>query len=664
MIKERKHKHIERVLDVVCRGDDNAMPTGPDDIIRRSWVRCANRHGLDPSRPRTAQILPSRQLKDHQERIDEFLSVARAGMEQLYKQMAPLGYVLLLADADGVTVDSILTPGHEKELKAAGVYKGACWKEEHAGTSGLGTAIAERTPLIVHQEDHFDSTHISLSCIASPIFDPRGDLLAILNITAMMAPREKHSQFLTLQLTCMQAQAIEDANFIRTFGNDWIMRLGRAWPFAEVSGELMLAFDDEGVILGANTAARRELTKLTLPADWLIGLRLTDVFQCQMEAIWKSARGASVDASLLTKDSQNLFYIALRLPRRPRDTRLSLQTLPSSTAVQTGSHPALDSLAGEDAAMQRAIGQAKRLLNRHLNILIHGETGSGKELFARALYKSSERANQPFVALNCAAIPESLIESELFGHAPGSFTGARVKGAKGLIQQSDGGTLFLDEIGDMPLHLQTRLLRVLSENEVMPIGGDKPVRVNLSVIAASHRDLRTMIAAGNFREDLYYRLGGATLNLPPLRERSDIRFIIDSILRQETASLDFQPEITSEALNALVRYQWPGNVRELRNSLRYALALSEDGEIHFRHLPHQICFPNSASAVSQHSHTAGFLQSPPSNLSGDAEREELLAALRKHKWNITAVASAMDVSRVTIYRHMKRLKIVSPTESQ
>ncbi len=663
MATEARHHHINRVISVVTSRDNPNAASAPDELIQRSWMRCATQYGLDPSRSSAARILPSSQLREHQERIDEFLRVARSGMEQLYKQVAPLRYVLLLSDCDGVTVDYIANKDMEKDLKAAGVYLGADWKEDHAGTNGIGAVIAEKTALICHQDDHFDARHIGLSCTAAPIFDPRGNLLAVLNITAMMSPRGKDSQYLALQLTAMHAKTIEDANFIRHFGDQWILRLSRAWPFAEVRGDLMLSFNDEGIIVEANTSARRDLTGVGRPGDWIIGRSLTEVFECTMDDIWRAAKGTSTDTSVMTADSQNLYYLAVRLPRRQKNLRVVLQERGLTSELGSKNYEALDSLAGDDPAMQRALNQAKRLVDRKVNILIHGETGTGKEIFAQALHKSSARAHKPFVALNCGAISESLIESELFGYTPGSFTGGRSKGMKGLIQQSDGGTLFLDEIGDMPLHLQTRLLRVLSENEVLQIGGEKPVRVDLTVIAASHRDLRTMIADGEFREDLYYRLDGATLNLPPLRERNDIRFVIERLLEREAESLGFTASIVPEALEAITRYSWPGNIRELRNALRYALAVSGFEEIRLPDLPRQIV-EHCASRYQLPQPPRELHSAPSASGTGqDPKGEQLLWLLKKHRWNITATAAEMGVSRVTVYRQMKRSRIVSPTQT-
>ena len=326
-----------------------------------------------------------------------------------------------------------------------------------------------------------------------------------------------------------------------------------------------------------------------LPVD-VIGRSLTDVFKSSMDEIWRVARaGMTTDRTVLSTKRHELFY-AMAVPPRPGAARgpRSLDRIADAATVQPDC-PALDRLAADDKKMLRLIDQAKRLVNKKVNILVHGETGTGKEVIARALHESSNRNRKAFIAVNCASIPESLIESELFGYTAGSFTGGRSKGMRGLIQQSDGGTLFLDEIGDMPLHLQTRLLRVLSEREVMPLGAEKPVPVDLTVVAASHRDLRRLIADGVFREDLYYRLCGATLHLPPLRERGDKPYVIARLLREEGEQMGVDAQISDHAMDMLVNFSWPGNIRQLRNVIRFALAVCDDGTIEAHHLPQELC---------------------------------------------------------------------------
>jgi len=325
----------------------------------------------------------------------------------------------------------------------------------------------------------------------------------------------------------------------------------------------------------------------------------------------------------------------------------------------------LEELAGEDPHMLRNIRCAHRIADTNVSVLIQGPTGSGKEAFAHAMHLASARAGRPFIAVNCAAIPETLIESELFGYKPGAFTGARREGLRGRIVQSSGGTLFLDEIGDMPLALQSRLLRVLEEREVMPLGSEGAVAVDLHVLAASHRNLREMIARGAFREDLYYRLNGITLELPALRERTDKERLIQHALAAETGN-GRPAAIERDALQRLLTYSWPGNIRELRNVIRTALAICEGGVVRALDLPREIRdgeplpeeradlvggrFPPLPAA------TDGLRPEtvPPCNRLQAAERAALLRAMEELHGNMSRVAAELGVSRNTLYRKIKR----------
>jgi transcriptional regulator of acetoin/glycerol metabolism len=312
----------------------------------------------------------------------------------------------------------------------------------------------------------------------------------------------------------------------------------------------------------------------------------------------------------------------------------------------------LEDLAGEDPQMQRNARSAYRIADSNVSVLIQGPTGSGKEAFAHAMHLASSRANRPFVAVNCAAIPETLIESELFGYKAGAFTGARRDGMRGKILQSSGGTLFLDEIGDMPLMLQTRLLRVLEEQEIVPLGSENPIKVNLHVLAASHRNLREMIAGGTFRDDLYYRLNGITLELPALRERADKERVIHHALAAETGN-GRPAAIERDALQRLLAYPWPGNIRELRNVIRTALAICDGGVVRRLDLPREIretenlqtTFPVQ-EARAESAKAANPLQV--------AERTALLGVIEDCRGNMTRVALQLGMSRNTLYRRIKR----------
>ncbi|HEX7340093.1 MAG TPA: sigma 54-interacting transcriptional regulator, partial [Rhodanobacteraceae bacterium] len=398
--------------------------------------------------------------------------------------------------------------------------------------------------------------------------------------------------------------------------------------------------------VAANTKARRLLRHS--PPHYAAGvgpaaLNITHLFDCEITDI--------LDISSTTDDqtrafrahhSDDVLFGTLIEPRQPPASSKRRELAAENV-------PVLDALAADDPTMRKTIACAKRLRDESINVMIVGETGVGKERLAQALHKASNRAGNPFIAVNCAAIPESLIESELFGYEPGAFTGARAKRMKGLIQQSDGGTLFLDEIGDMPVHLQTRLLRVLSEKEVLPLGAERPVPVDLRVVSATHRDVRQLLEDGSFREDLYYRLNGASLALPPLRDRADKQFVIRQVFNAVRGECR-TARIRGDAMSALLAYSWPGNIRELHNALRFALATRADDQfITVDDLPDDCVHGIDCSAVDV----------KPAAPLGDSAGA-LYQLLRKHNWNITSVSKVLGVSRPTVYRRMREQQIVQP----
>ena len=326
-------------------------------------------------------------------------------------------------------------------------------------------------------------------------------------------------------------------------------------------------------------------------------------------------------------------------------------------AVWLGAAPAtgLASLSLGDTQFAALIDKIRRVLNRDIPILILGETGTGKELLARAIHQDSERARQPFVAVNCASIPETLIEAELFGYEEGAFTGARKKGAPGKIQQAHGGTLFLDEIGDMPRHLQARLLRVLQERKVCPLGAGKEVEVDVTVISATHKNLKELIARGDFREDLYYRLNGLAVRLPALRERTDLPAVIAKVLQAvqpEGATCTLAPEV----LQRFLSYPWPGNVRQLHNVLRTACVMAcataeEESIVTCADLPDDF-LDDYQETVEHKAPTAmenfDFVQE--THKLNDLTLQRMAQALAEHQGNVSAAAKVLGISRNTFYR--------------
>lgn len=639
-----QRQHIDAILNYTEGG--LISPLSPEsELIVRSWKRCIDEYGLDPSRPRNARIVTQQTLREHQDSVDEFLNVARAGVEQLYMHIASLGYVLLLTDHRGITVQFLGDRRCDQRLRKAGLYLGADWSEQYAGTCAVGTCIEEQQALTCHRIDHFDATHISLTCTTAPIFDPLGNLMAVLDISALDSPNARSSQMFALHLTKLYARMIEDAYFLRRYRNQMVVRCDASREFVQVNGQYLFAIDDDGRIEAANTAGRSLIQGgLTGPVSERTSL--ASVFECEMRDIWS----IPYDHDDQVKAFRHCFtgstiFAALIQPRTRAPISPSKDVLATEESV-----PQLDALAADDPVMRRTIGLAKRLRNRDVGLLILGETGTGKEVIARAIHASSHRSAHAFVAVNCAAIPESLIESELFGYVAGAFTGARSKGVRGMIQQADGGTLFLDEIGDMPLQLQTRLLRVLAEGEILPVGASSPVKVNCRVIAATHQDLAKLIERGDFRTDLFYRLNGATLRLPSLGERADLQHVINRVLRNLISQGELpEVRIRADAMSALLAYSWPGNIRQLVNALAFAEATCDGNEITANDLPEECLSGHAIAGVYAGAHERK-----------EDECSPLLARLQESRWNVSEVARSYGVSRPTIYRWMEHQAIEAP----
>ncbi|KOC89296.1 sigma-54-dependent Fis family transcriptional regulator [Winslowiella iniecta] len=634
-----QREHIATVVNALSASPSSMAVQHYDPQIRDSWRRCVELYGFEPGRMQQARILTARELNDHRQPLDEFRHIAQQGLAQLYQQIAPAGYMALLTDAHGVAIDYCGDQQAEIPLRRAGLFPGAQWSEASAGTCAVGTALATGKALTVHQTDHFDATHIPLTCSAVPLFDPTGPLLAIVDISALHSPQPKNNQHLALQIAQIAARQIENAWFSHRHRQDWILRLSEPDLCLAADSEFLLAFNDSGQLVGHNHRAQRMLeTELGLSAlalhslSPLRGQRFAQIFQQSFEQLpVYPDRQASLD---LLHSQRSLIISALVAPAPRRQQRQIVSSpLPAAlTALDSG-----------DAAFHRQLQRAAKLLNSSLSLVIHGETGSGKEIFAKAFHQASGRAAGPFIAINCAAIPATLIESELFGAMPGSFSGASSKPKRGLIQEANGGTLFLDEIGDMPLALQSRLLRVLAEREVLPVGASRPIPIDVRVISASHHPLQQRVDSGHFRADLYYRLNGARITLPPLRERSDLDALIDTLLAARYG-------ISAAARHCLQQHHWPGNLRELRNVLDYACEMAEQGWIEPHDLPEEL----------QVSATTAIFASPQPQC---AEAEQLLQSLRAAQWNRAAVARQLGISRMTLYRRMQRLGIRSPLDS-
>lgn len=621
--------HSDHIREIESVGLGAA--TSRDETVVQSWLRCINQHRLDPAQTCEAYIVPDTKLREHRQQSEELIAIARSGLENLFRQVAGQNYVLLLSDREGVTVEFLGDPLFDNNLRKAGLYLGSEWSESRAGTCAVGACIEAGEALSIHQTDHFDNTHTPLSCTAAPIYDVRGALSAVLDISLLSSPIKKASQNLALHLVTATVRRIELANLMAQASREWVLRFAQSPEFLDVDPEAAISIDGSGRVIGMTNGGAKILAR-SVNLDWrnpddLIGQPISRFFDMEIDDLPDlTRRRRTQDRLVFARDGNALFAHAIEpnvVVRAPASIR---HELPVSLRNLSGGDPQL-------AVLQ---AKAAKLAAKPLSILIQGETGTGKEYLARAIHDSSAVKGR-FVAVNCAAIPEQLIEGELFGHLPGAFTGANAKGRKGLIEEADGGTLFLDEIGDMPLPLQSRLLRVLAEKELLPIGAARPKPINIRVISASHRMIGSLVRDGRFREDLFYRLNAATLSLPPLRERSDFAWLLDMIVERYRAK-EGSLMVTPAALDALKAYPWPGNIRELDNVISVAAALCQNGVIELVDLPEALLSTIEATDSK-----------PP-----HSRKSELKAMLAACDGNISEAARKLGVDRSTVHRQMKR----------
>src|ERR1700733_13987761 len=639
--------HAEPVTNGVRR---HAAGLPVDEVVRASWNRCINTYALDPQEIKRPNVVERADLQARRERLGVVLAIARIEMEGLGKLMEHSEYSIMLTDRDGVILSYIGDPGFSATARRCGFREGVMWSEREMGTNGMGTCLLTQRSVVIHRTDHFLAQNTQLTCSAAPIFDMRGQLLAALDISGASSNTQTH----TLALVDMAAQNVENRAFLGACREFNLLRFHRCAEFVSTPGEGVLAFDDQGTIRGANRGALKLLG--VRDHESLCGQRVDRVLDTSLGALMQlSARHGFRPEALAATLGQRRWFATVHAPAEPA-RRASAATSPAAppAAEHRGS---LDCLLSTDPTMMHNVDILRRVVDRDISVLLLGETGTGKGYCARAIHNASRRADNSFVAVNCAAIPENLIESELFGHKPGAFTGATREGSTGRILQANGGTLFLDEIGDMPLPLQARLLNVIEDREVMPLGGTKVVSVDVRILSATQRDPVDLIAKGLFREDLYYRLNGITVRMPPLRQRSDRAELIRKLLQSETGSGPVV-EIDPALLERLVCHSWPRHVRQGRNVVRTMLALRGCDRLTLADFSEDwLAGGAAAPATSAEVQHAEVDADGESVLSG-AERDALRRTLEGCRWNVSAAAARLHISRRTMYRKMHRHGLV------
>ncbi|WP_345860964.1 sigma-54-dependent Fis family transcriptional regulator [Shewanella algae] len=597
------------------------LKTHSQSWLSASWQRCQGA-GLNPAAIPDELRLNTAALDERRQRHGRLLQAVEHSALPLFNQlMGRTQSRLILSDPQGFVLHHWGVSRYSQKLANIALDTGVNWMEQYKGTNAIAAALSERQCVSVIGEQHFIKSHRFMSCTASPLFSPDGELLGALDITSEQQIHTPKTAILVSSL----AQQLELALLCRLPGAAVRLDLAPQQALLHSGWQGVLVLDLDGRVLGANPMARQLLK----------GINPGQIHQALSPQVLSRGSGR-LQQGLVFRTQ------ALELPQHTKPVVRASQSRESQSGES--------SAAFKEPRLEQAWQQARKVLARNIPLLILGETGVGKEQFVKQLHVQSPRHQQPFVAVNCAAIPAELVESELFGYQAGAFTGASRQGYVGKIRQAHQGSLFLDEIGEMPLAAQSRLLRVLQEREVVPIGSNQAHSVDIQVIAATHMDLPALVQQGAFRADLYYRLNGLQVTLPALRQRSDLRRLIHKLHQRYRV----RPQSLCPVLEQqLLQYHWPGNLRELDNLMQVACLMAEEfSELNWQTLPESL----QQTLGTAEEAMADLAPAPGNNLHSQMQmqiRDTWLAC----NGNVSEAARRLGISRNTLYRKLKALAL-------
>ncbi len=593
--------------------------------IRESWSRCLEQ-GLDPLGDPERVVVDRDALDRLRAENRAALRLASEEVRNLYSHIAGSNFAIAFAAPDGTILECLSDESFHETADLTRIRPGSVWQETVNGTNALGGVVHARDPAIVHAGEHFFRCYAGLTCVAAPVFAPTGELAGIIDATSDCRSRQHH----TLALVKMSCLTIENGLFRQAFRDRLIVELHNRHEFLGTLQAGLLAFAEDGALIAANRQARFLLQGIALAP----GIAFDAIFRTPFR-IFRDTRGTTFGARLVDVHG-SAFAVAVFNPM-PAAAAVSGGALADDRRRATAT-AAAPRMVCADPAVRALVDQVERAAAVGAPIHVRGETGTGKELLARFIHKASGRSGA-FVAVNCAALPESLAESELFGYRAGAFTGAAKTGAPGLVLQADGGTLFLDEIGDMPPALQATLLRFLDSWRIRPVGETGERAVDIQLVSATNHDLETAIAEGRFRRDLLYRLNTVEVTLPPLNARADFAEIVAAVIE----TLETPPVLDDEAIALLETARWPGNIRELRNVLQRLALAQPDGR--------PVTAERLRALLGDRLDVGGARDSLRAR-----ERDIVVETYRRLDGNVSAVARALGVSRNTVYARLREAR--------
>lgn len=616
--------------------------------VVESWNRCKKRGLSHNFQHDQLETLSREELAQLQEQHAPLIEVASPIIRDLHKLVYGSGFLTLLTTDDGVVLEVLPDPATSLFTTEVQLVPGAVWREEMIGTSAIGLAIREKKPQQVVGKEHYWSKLHDMTCSAAPIFDPQKRVIGVVNVSGPVHSVHTH----TLGMVVASARAIERQLQLR--------QTTEALQQTNQTLNVLLDVVDHGVVLIDESLTIRQANSIAcsiLKTDknrllyqnitqFFPNLRLHESVRAhtplQDELTQVPSLGVTCLLQVTPVFTRREGVAAVVTFREVQKIRRQARKINGNQAYIT-----LDELKGSSQWVKQLKEQIKLAAKSDATVLLQGETGCGKEIVAQSIHNVSERRNGPFIVVNCAAIPRTLLESELFGYEAGTFTGGDKRGRPGKFELADEGTIFLDEIGEMTLDMQVLLLRVLQERRVTRLGGNRMKPIDIRILAATNKDLPTEIRAGRFRADLYYRLNIINIHIAPLRSRlDDIPQLVEWFVAKHTPAGEKKKRFDRETLSVMQQYHWPGNVRELENVVQRCLIMTPGDVIKPNHLPIEI--RNNHGTNPSH-----FRNSSPLHLP-HLQQESFFKALETTGGNVTKAAKILGISRATAYRWVRK----------
>mgnify|MGYP001378244736 CR=1 FL=1 len=620
-------------------------------IILESWVRCRSK-AVDPYLKKVPLVLEEHELANLLRRNASFIEISRPFMEHLYGFVKGSNFVVALSDADGFLIELVGDSEVLDSIKRGNFVLGSLWSEDSAGSNGVGTVLKLGRALQVVGCEHYCINSHRWTCSGAPIHDSEGKLLGVIDMTGPYELANCH----TLGMVVASAHAIENEIRLKKALTECLIADSFQRTVISSIPEVIIAIDNAGFITLLNNNARKTFGP---DPDRFIGKHIREFWNKRnaslMNLIDSNDSLTDVEVRIAFRNSQADFTLScypIYSMNKVTGKIIILNEIKRARTLATrmmGAKAKLhfENIIGVNTRFRETVRQAEIASQSNSNVLLLGESGTGKDIFAQAIHNSSARRDGPYVAINCATIPRDLIASELFGYMEGAFTGSRKGGNQGKFELADGGTIFLDEFAETPLELQAALLRVMEDKSILRIGGTKYRTIDARIIAATNKDLKEEVRKGRFREDLYYRSNVFAIHMVPLRERKDdIPLLVHSFVANLSKSMNKTiGSVDKEVLEKLVLYHWPGNVRELQNVLERMINIASSGTLSIDILPPEVLEERS-----------------PDYRDNDVEpvdkiEQQLIARLMASNLSKKDIARKLNISRSTLYRKLERYGI-------